>query len=293
MAESDDKQQPIEVLLKEKRRYKPSAAFQKTAHVAAANLNALRKKAAKAPEKFWAEIAKELHWHRPWKKTLEWKPPFARWFVGGKLNVSSNCLDRHLGGPRRNKAAIIWEGEPGETRTLTFRQLHGEVCRFANVLKSLGVGSGDRVALYMPMVPEAAVAMLACARIGAVHSVVFAGFSSEALRDRINDAQAKVVVTADGLYRKGTVFKLKDAVDAAVKDCPSVAKVVVLKRAGNEVSWNQGRDVWWHEAMSGAADSCPAEPLDSEHPLFILYTSGSTGKPKGVVHTTGGYLAQA
>ncbi len=288
-----DPKEHIDVLLKERRLYKPSAAFQKKAHIAGhARLQALRKKAARSPERFWAEAARELRWIKPWKRTLDWKPPFARWFVGGKLNVSVNCLDRHLDGPRRNKAAIIWEGEPGETRTLTYQQLHGEVCRFANVLKGLGVRSGDRVAIYMPMVPEAAVAMLACARIGAAHSVIFAGFSSDALRDRINDAQAKAVVTADGLYRRGSVLKLKEAVDAAVESCPSVRSVVVLRRTGTEVSWRQGRDLWWHEAMAAAAAQCPPAALDSEHPLFILYTSGSTGKPKGVLHTMGGYLTQ-
>jgi acetyl-CoA synthetase len=284
----------IDVLLKEQGLHKPAPAFQKTAHVkGAAALETLRRQAAKDPLKFWDAAAKQLRWLKPWKKTLEWKHPFAKWFVGGKLNVSDNCLDRHLDGPRRHKAAIIWEGEPGETRTLTYQQLHAEVCRFANALKGLGVKAGDRVALYMPMTPEAAVAMLACARVGAPHSIVFAGFSADALRDRCNDAQAKVVVTADGSWRRGTVLKLKDTVDAAVKDCPSVEAVVVLKRAGNEVSWTRGRDHWWHDVMAAAAPDCAPAPLDSEHPLFILYTSGSTGKPKGVLHTQGGYLTQA
>ena len=285
---------PIESLLKEKGLYKPSAAFAKRARVPSLKaLQALRASAQKNPAKFWAEAAKELDWIKPWSKVLVEKPPFAEWFVGGRLNVSANCLDRHLAGPRRHKAAIVWEGEPGEVRTLTYQQLHDEVCRFANALKGLGVGPTDRVALYMPMVPEAAVAMLACARIGATHNVVFAGFSAEALRDRINDSSAKVVVTADGSYRRGAVLKLKEAVDEAVGSAPTVQSVVVLKRAGNEVPWKKGRDVWWHELTAGAPAQCPPAALDSEHPLFILSTSGSTGKPKGVLHTTGGYLTQA
>ncbi len=283
----------IAVLLKESRHYKPSAFFQKKAHIRGLGaLKAMMRRAAKNPERFWADAAQQLEWIKPWKRVLDWQPPFARWFVGGKLNVSVNCLDRHLSGPRRNKAAIIWEGEPGEVRTLTYQQLYYEVCRFANALKSLGVDKGDCVALYMPMVPEAAVAMLACARIGAVHNVVFAGFSAEALGDRINDAQARFVVTADGSYRRGAVLKLKSAVDEALKSCPTVQKVVVLRRAANEVSWTDGRDVWWHDAVANVPGECHPESLDSEHPLFILYTSGSTGKPKGVLHTTGGYLTQ-
>ncbi|MBI3554346.1 MAG: acetate--CoA ligase [Elusimicrobia bacterium] len=284
----------ITVLLEEKQVYKPSPAFAKSAHVKSFSaLQSLRRQALKSPEKFWDKAARDLDWIKPWKKTLEWKPPFAKWFVGGKLNLSANCLDRHLDGPRRNKAALIWEGEPGEVRTLTYLQLHYEVCRFANALKHLGVRSGERVCIYMPMVPEAAIAMLACARIGAVHSVVFGGFSAESLRDRIHDAQAKIVVTADGGWRRGAVVKLKDAVDEALKDCKSVEHVVVLKRTGQEIGWTQGRDHWWNEAVAGQSAVCPPEPLDSEHPLFILYTSGSTGKPKGVLHTTGGYLVQA
>ena len=280
--------------MKEGKLYKPNIQFQRKAHINSFSvLQALRRKALKNPEKFWAEAAKELSWAKPWKKVLSWKPPFAQWFTGGKINVAYNCLDRHLEGPRKNKAAIIWEGEPGETRTLTYQQLHHEVCRFANVLKSLGIESGDRVAIYLPMVPEAAVAMLSCARIGATHSVVFAGFSAEALRDRINDAQAKLVITADGSYRRGSVLKLKDAVDEAVKSCPGLEKVVVLRHSGTTVAWTPGRDVWWHELMEKASSDCPAAPLDSEHPLFILYTSGSTGRPKGVLHTMGGYLTQA
>ena len=284
----------IDVLLKERRLYKPSAAFQKTAHVKSlAELASLRKQAAADPLKFWEKAAKELAWQKPWRKTLDWKPPFAQWFVGGKLNVSVNCLDRHLGGPRRNKAAIVWEGEPGEVRTLTYLQLHREVCRFANALKALGVAAGDRVGLYMPMVPEAAIAMLACARIGATHNVVFAGFSAEALRDRLNDAQAKLVITADGGWRRGGALKLKETVDEALKGAPCVQKVVVLDRLGRkDLPWVDGRDVRWQDVVKAASADCPPAALDSEHPLFILYTSGSTGKPKGVLHTTGGYLTQ-
>lgn len=284
----------IDVLLREKRLYKPAAAFSKAAHVKSlSELSALRKQGAADPLKFWEKAARELQWLKPWKKTLDWKPPFAQWFVGGKLNVAANCLDRHLDGPRRNKAAIIWEGEPGEVRTLTYSQLHAEVCRFSNALKSLGVAAGDRVGLYMPMVPEAAIAMLACARIGATHSVVFGGFSAEALRDRLNDAKAKVVITADGGWRRGAKLLLKETVDEALKSCPSVERVVVLKRLGREdAPWTPGRDVWWEDAVKGQPRECPPAALDSEHPLYILYTSGSTGKPKGVLHTTGGYLTQ-
>jgi len=284
----------ISVLLKEQRSFPPSAAFAKAARVSGAKARArLQAAAAKSPETFWARAAAELDWFKPWRKVLDWKVPRAKWFVGGKLNLAHNCLDRHLAGPRRNKAALIWEGETGETRTLTYLQLHREVCLFANALKDLGVVKGDRVAIYMPLVPEAAVAMLACARVGAAHSVVFGGFSAEALRDRLVDAGCKVVVTADGGWRKGAVVRLKDAVDEALKlGAPSVSSVVVLKRTGTDVSIVEGRDHWWHRVVAKASADCPAEPLDSEHPLFILYTSGSTGKPKGVLHTTGGYLTQ-
>jgi acetyl-CoA synthetase len=283
----------IEVLLREKRLHKPSPVFSRLSHVKSrAARKALEIKARRAPETFWASAARELSWDKPWKKVLKWKAPFAQWFVGGKLNLTTSCLDRHLSGPRKNKAAIIWEGEPGDSRTLTYQQLHYEVCRFANALKRMGVAPGDRVALYMPMVPEAAVAMLACARIGATHSVVFAGFSASALRDRINDAKAKVVVTADGSYRRGQVLRLKEAVDEALRETPSIEKVVVFKRTGSAVAWHPSRDVWWHEAVAAETFACPPLSLDSEHPLFILYTSGSTGKPKGILHTTGGYLTQ-
>jgi acetyl-CoA synthetase len=230
-----------------------------------------------------------LHWFKPFEKTLDWKEPFAEWFVGGKTNVSYNCLDRHLTTDRRNKAAIIWEGEPGDERTLTYQQLHREVCKFANVLKSLGVKAGDVVSIYMPMTPELPIAMLACARIGAVHSVIFGGFSAEAIADRNNDAHAKIVITADFGWRRGKQLNLKATVDEALAKSPTVQKCVVLRRVGGQVNMTPGRDIWWHEAMQGASANCPAEPLDSEAPLFILYTSGSTGKPKGIRHTTAGY----
>ncbi|WDT78171.1 MAG: AMP-binding protein [Candidatus Manganitrophus sp.] len=216
--------------------------------------------------------------------------PFAKWFVGGKINIAYNCLDRHLEGWRKNKAAIIWEGEPGDSRVMTYQELHREVCKFANVLKGQGVVKGDRVAIYMPMIPEAAIAMLACARIGAIHSVVFGGFSANALQDRIDDAEARLVITADGGYRGGEVVALKAKVDEALKETPGVQRVVVVRRTNTAVEMQAGRDVWWHELMETASEQCRAEALDAEHPLFLLYTSGSTGKPKGIVHTTGGYL---
>ena len=251
--------------------------------------------ARKDPEKFWARQAKRLHWFKPWDKVLDWNPPYPKWFVNGKLNASYNCLDRFLNTPTQNKAAIIWEGEPGDSRTLTYRQLYTETCKFANVLKSLGVKKGDRVAVYMPMIPELPIALLACARIGAIHSVVFGGFSPEALRDRINDAQAKLVVTASGGWRKGAVVQLKKNVDDALEDCPSVKHVVVVNRAVDptHVPLEQGRDAWWHRLMEDASPKCDAVPMDSEDMLFTLYTSGTTGKPKGIVHTTGGYLLGA
>ena len=231
-----------------------------------------------------------LTWRRPFKKVLSWKLPHAKWFLGGQLNVAENCVDRHLGTARENKAAIIFEGEPGDIRTLTYKQLHREVCRFANVLTGLGVGKGDRVAIYMPMVPEAAIGMLACARLGAIHTVIFGGFSSEAIKDRVNDCQAKVILTADGGWRRGKIVELKTNVDRAVGSTPSVQHVVVLKRTGNAVTMTEGRDRWWHELVDAAPAEHRAKGFDSENPLFILYTSGSTGKPKGVLHTSGGYL---
>jgi acetyl-CoA synthetase len=284
----------IESLLKEKRVFKPGAEFAKRANWSRKTVQEYRKLGAKNPERFWARMAREhVTWFTPWKQVLRWKPPFARWFVGGKLNVSYNCLDRHLAGEnawRRNKAAILWEGEPGDSRVLTYAELHREVCRFANVLKGLGVKKGDRVALYMPMIPELAIAMLACTRIGAPHSIVFGGFSAEALRDRINDAGARAVVTADGGYRRGKAIRLKEAVDDALEGAPGVESVVVVRRTGEPTAMQPGRDRWWHEVMAEASPQCPPAKLDSEHPLFILYTSGTTGKPKGILHTTGGYL---
>ena len=283
----------IESLLEETRVFKPDKSFRRHANWSKKKVNEYRKLGAESPERFWAKMArKHVTWFTPWKKTLEWKPPFASWFVGGKLNVSYNCLDRHLEGKaawRRNKAAIIWEGEPGDTRVLTFGELHREVCKFANVLKGLGVSKGDRVALYMPMIPELAIAMLACTRIGAPHSIVFGGFSAEALRDRIVDAGAKLVVTADGGFRRGEPNALKPAVDEALEGC-EVEKVVVVRRTVQDVPLLEGRDLWWHDLMRDASAECPPEKLDAEHPLYILYTSGTTGKPKGILHTTGGYL---
>ncbi len=273
--------------------HRPSRRFSGGAHIGSFNeYRKLYRFSMKDPEKFWATMASELHWFKKWRKVLQWKAPHAQWFLGGTLNVSYNCLDRHLDGWRKNKAALIWEGEPGEKRTLTYQELYHQVCKFGNVLKSFGVELGDRVVLYMPLVPELAVAMLACARIGAVHSVIFGGFSAQAIIDRANDAQAKIIVTADGGYRRGAVVPLKENVNQAVKHAPSVGHVVVLKRIGMEMELREGKEFWWHDLMKDASADCPAEKLDSEHPLFILYTSGTTGKPKGVVHTTGGYLTQ-
>jgi acetyl-CoA synthetase len=240
-------------------------------------------------EKFWETEARNVSWIRPWSRVLDWNPPFAKWFPDGLTNASLNCLDRHIGTETKNKAAIIWEGEDGQSRTLTYFELFRQVCKFANVLKGYGVSKGDRVTIYMPMVPELAVAMLACARIGAIHSVVFSGFSSRALVDRVNDAKSKVIVTADGGRRKGKLVDLKKVVDESISEAHSVEKVIVLRRAGNDATMGP-KDVWWHDAMRNASNYCPVEPLESTHPLFILYTSGTTGKPKGVVHGTGGYL---
>jgi acetyl-CoA synthetase len=283
----------IESILQEKRLFQPPAALAEQAQIKNFNAyEALYAKAKADPAAFWAELAaQELHWFQKWDTTLDWQPPFARWFVGGKLNISYNCLDRHLTTWRKNKAALIWEGEPGDSRTLTYAQLHREVCQMANVLKGLGVEKGDRVGIYMPMIPEAAIAMLACARIGAPHSVVFGGFSAEALRDRLVDAEAKLVITADGGFRKDKVVALKEQVDNALANhaAPSVQNVLVVQRTKEAIHMEAGRDHWWHELQKTASADCPAEPMDSEDMLFILYTSGSTGKPKGVVHTTGGY----
>ena len=287
-----DQHPEIDDLLREERRFAPSAAF-----TAAANINdpLIYAKAAADPEAFWAGVAKELNWSEPWTQVLDWKPPHAKWFVGGKLNASVNCVDRHIKGPRRNKAALIWEGEPGDRRTLTYFDLYRQVSQFANVLKGLGVTRGDRVALYLPLIPELAIAMLACARIGAIHSVVFGGFSAESLRDRINDAQATLLVTADGGWRRGSVVPLKQMADEALEGTPSIRNVVIVQRfqgAPLQVHVKEGRDHWYHRLMLDAAHTCEPEPMDAEDMLYILYTSGTTGKPKGIVHTTGGYLTQ-
>ena len=280
----------LDALLDEDRAFPPPPGFREGARVSDPGVY---ERAARDPEAFWESFAKELEWISPWSKVLEWTPPHARWFVGGKINISANCLDRHLRTPHRNKAAIVWEGEPGDQRTLTYFDLHRRVCQFANVLKSLGVKKGDRVALYLPLVPELAIAMLACARIGAVHSVVFGGFSAEALRDRINDAQANVLVTADGGYRRGQIVQLKQMADEALRGTPSIRHVIVFQRDANQplpMHFHEGRDHWFHNLMEEAPTDCPPEPMDSEDMLYILYTSGTTGKPKGIVHTTAWYL---
>lgn len=286
-------QPTIESILQEQRLFQPPADLAAQAEIKSAEeYEQLYAKAEADPQAFWAELAeKELDWFEKWDTVLDWQPPFAKWFVGGKLNITYNCLDRHLKTWRRNKAALIWEGEPGDSRTLTYAQLHREVCQTANVLKQLGVGKGDRVGIYMPMVPEAAIAMLACARIGAPHTVVFGGFSAEALKDRLNDAEAKLVITADGGFRKDKAVPLKIAVDKALADngAPSVKNVLVVQRTKADVTMASGRDHWWHELVPTASADCAPEPMDSEDMLFILYTSGTTGNPKGVVHTTGGY----
>jgi len=305
-------------ILHEERVFHPTKEFSAAAHIPSmARYKKLYAESIREPDKFWARAAKEeLVWFKPWKKVLDWKLPYAKWFVGGQLNVSYNCLDRHLNTDRANKAALIWEGEPattgkpGEERVLTYKQLHREVCRFANVLKSLGIKKGDRILIYLPMIPEAAISMLACTRIGAVHSVVFGGFSAQSVADRAADCQAKLIITADGGFRRGNVVSLKKNVDDALElrdgsnvlnlqdgqsglTAGCVRNVVVVKRTGSEISMTPGRDIWWHEAMADASSECRAEKLDSEHPLFILYTSGSTGKPKGILHTTAGYLLGA
>jgi acetyl-CoA synthetase len=281
----------ITSVLKETRSFPPPPEFAAAARIKSlAEYEKLWRRAKDDPEGFWAEQAESLAWMKRWKKVLEWNEPHAKWFVGGTLNVSANCLDRHLNGPRRNKAAIIWEGEPGDSRVLTYQMLHREVCKFANVLKAQGIQAGDRVTIYLPMVPEAAIAMLACARIGAVHSVVFGGFSADAVADRNNDAQAKLIVTADGGWRRGKVVPLKHNVDLALAKSPTVQKCIVLNRCDQQVDMKPGRDTWWHDLMADASADCPPAELDSEHPLYILYTSGSTGKPKGVLHTSAGYL---
>ena len=275
----------------ETRVFKPSKEIAREAEVKSFDeYKKLHAKSLKNPEKFWAREASNLLWRKKWKKVLNWKLPYAEWFVGGQLNASENCLDRHLDGPRRNKAAIIWEGEPGDKKTLTYQQLHREVCVFANILKRNGVKKGDRVLIYMPLVPEAVIAMLGCARIGAVHTVVFGGFSSDSIKDRLADSGAKIVVTADAGYRRGQIVTIKQNVDHALAGSTEVKRVIVAKRTDIEVNIQEDRDVWWHQEAQYVSADCPAVPVDSEHPLFILYTSGSTGKPKGILHTTGGYM---
>ncbi|GAB4559555.1 MAG: acetate--CoA ligase [Haliangiales bacterium] len=287
----------IESVLTEKRTFAPPEEFSQAARVKSmAEYEAMYQRAADDPDGFWAEIARDLHWFEPWSTVCEWKLPDAKWFVGGKTNLSYNCLDRHLTTGRRNKAALVWEGEPGDQRTLTYQQLHREVCQCANALLGMGVKAGDRVAIYMPMIPEAVIAMLACARIGAPHSVVFGGFSAEALADRIDDAGVRTVITADGGWRRGKVLPLKDSVDKALERSDvagKVERVLVVKRCENEVAWHDGRDHWWHEAVGNASAVHEAPAFDAEHPLFMLYTSGTTGKPKGILHTTGGYMVGA
>ena len=281
----------IETLLNEQRRFPPPDTF--TAHAHVRDITPYER-ARRDPEGYWADWAKQLEWSRPWDRVLEWKPPHAKWFLGGKLNASVNCLDRHVRAGKSGRVALIWEGEPpGEVRRITYGELHADVNRFGNVLKGLGVKRGDRVAIYLPMVPEVAVAMLACARIGAVHTVVFGGFSAESLQDRINDAGAKVLITADGGYRRGAIVPLKQNADDALAATPTIEHVVVLRRTGQTVSFKTGRDLWWTELMARAPHECAPEAMDAEDPLFILYTSGTTGKPKGILHTTGGYLTQA
>jgi acetyl-CoA synthetase len=280
----------IDSVLNEQRIFEPPDGFRAGAQInSRAEYDRLYKEAKEDPEGFWAKIARELHWFKPWDRVLEWKLPFAKWFIGGELNISYNCLDRHVATWRRNKAAILWEGEPGDSRTITYQQLLREVSKCANLLKSLGLSKGDRIAIYMGMVPELPIAMLACARIGAAHTVVFGGFSAQALIDRINDCGASAVITQDGAFRRGTEVKLKEAVDQALPQCATVKNVLVYRRTGSNVTMQAGRDHWWHELMETASDDCPAESLDAEHPLYLLYTSGTTGKPKGILHTTGGY----
>jgi acetyl-CoA synthetase len=286
---SASSEKSLSALLEEHRVFPPPEEFRRQANAADP---AIYDRAARDPEGFWAAEAERVDWFTRWEKVLEWNVPWAKWFVGGKLNVTHNCVDRHAHSARRNKAAIIWEGEPGDSHVLTYGMLEREVNRFANVLRSLGVAKGDRVAIYMGMVPELAIAMLACAKIGAPHSIVFGGFSADALRERINDAKAKVVVTCDGAWRRGAIVPLKASVDDALRDTPTIKNVIVVRRVGDaaKAAMQPGRDFWWHELVAGASDQCPAEPMDAEDMLFLLYTSGTTGKPKGIVHTTGGYL---
>jgi acetyl-CoA synthetase len=284
--------QTITSVSRESRIFKPSAEFKNQANLGSfANYRRLYSESVNAPDKFWERQAKKfLSWRKPFSSVLKWKAPHAKWFSGGQLNVAENCVDRHLATARANKAAIIFEGEPGDSRTITYKQLYREVCQFANVLESLGLKKGDRAAIYMPMIPEAAVAMLACARLGAIHTVIFGGFSSEAIKDRVNDSQAKLIITADGGWRRGKVIELKSNVDRALPGTPTVQNVVVFKRTGSPVTMTEGRDLWWHDLVAKASATHKAKSFESETPLFILYTSGSTGKPKGVLHSSAGYL---
>jgi acetyl-CoA synthetase len=286
-------QQDFDSVLRENRLFPPSPDFSARAHIKSLEqYEEMYRKSIEAPEIFWADVANELHWFRKWDRVLDWDLPWAKWFVGGKINLSYNCLDRHVAGTNRDKTALIWEGEPGEVRRLTYAQLLQEVQRFANALKSLGIQKGDRVAIYMGMTPELAIALLACARIGAIHSVIFGGFAASAIADRVNDAGCIAILTQDSSYRRGNQVPLKKTVDEALHACHTVKHVVVLRRTGCDVEMQPGRDHWWNELIANVASDCPAEPLDSEDPLYILYTSGTTGKPKGLVHTTGGYAVQ-
>jgi acetyl-CoA synthetase len=292
-AVADIADQNLDSTLREGRVFPPPAEFSAKAHIQSLEqYQALYQQSIDDPETFWASVARDLHWFKPWEKVLEWNLPHARWFVGGKLNLSYNCVDRHALGARRAKTALIWEGEPGEVRRLTYAELHAEVQKFANALKALGIQKGDRVAVYMGVTPELVIALLACARIGAIHSVIFGGFAANAIIDRVNDSECVAVLTQDSSYRRGNEIQLKRTVDEAVASCPTVRHVVVYRRTGSPVAMVEGRDHWWHDLMAAAAPDCPAEELDSEDPLYILYTSGTTGKPKGLLHTTGGYAVQ-
>ena len=285
--------QDLDSMLREHRVFPPPEEFSRSAHIKSLEqYEQMYRRSIEDPEAFWAEAAKELHWFKPWDKVLEWNLPWAKWFAGGKLNLCYNCVDRHALGARRDKTAILWESEPGEVRRLTYAQLHAEVQRFAAGLKALGIRKGDRVAVYMGMTPELAIALLACARIGAIHSVIFGGFAANAIADRVNDSACVAILTQDTAFRRGNEIQLKRTVDEAMKGCPTVRHVVVYRRSGSPVHMEEGRDLWWHDLVANAPAECPAEPMDAEDMLYILYTSGTTGKPKGLVHTTGGYAVQ-